>query len=127
MRKREQAGTMEKRFSIRRVELDSRLFATVAVGERFASLSKGWFLRVRPTADDSDADIAKYRAVLEAAGAVVRVLPKPRAKVLVEEAAPVPESKGIRETVLAMGAEANTGDKAGLLALLEQTLAVVGQ
>jgi hypothetical protein len=84
------------------------------------------FVRLQPAAEMTEDTIAFMRREIEAKGIDVQVLMPQEPQVVLEQATPVYEDKGIRETVTVMAEESNSRNKPALWALLEATMAEVG-
>jgi hypothetical protein len=108
---------------------DATRFGTVGPKDPWLSgvTMRGFaFIRLQPPSGTSEELIAEYRKAAETEGAVVKYIPANEEAVVTDQAAPVIESKGIRETVLDLVREAKTDDPTSLTFLVEKTLAEVG-
>lgn len=85
------------------------------------------FVRIKPAETSTDADVQKEQRFWRENAHGVKVLPKPRPKVVVKDAVCVTKRTTLRETALAMANEANSSDKKRLLEVVEETLARVGE
>jgi hypothetical protein len=86
------------------------------------------FVRIKPTEDSTDEDVENAKRFWDKNSQSVKVLPKPRAKVVLNDQKKRAAKKTtVRETVLTMAAEANSQDNARLLEVVEETLAKVGE
>jgi DNA repair exonuclease SbcCD nuclease subunit len=92
-------------------------------------VKKGDFVRLKPAEATTEEEIAREKKALEVAGAMgVKVLPKPRSKVVLNDKTHrAPKKTTVRETTLAMVDEANSADKQRLREVVEETLAKVGE
>lgn len=83
------------------------------------------FVRICPPNSATDHDIEVVKSHLE--GARIRVLSRQKPQTVVEQSKEqLSDCKNIREVVLILAKEANTGDRSALLELVESTLAEVG-
>ena len=131
MKKRSQVTPNESRLSFHVIKVEGPKFLTIGPG-----IVQGWldvpdltgvrFVRIRPPESAKDEDVESLRALCAKEGIDVQVAPRPQAQVIVGQAIPKYEEKGIRETVLKMVEEAVTEDRPALLAFVEETLAEVG-
>jgi len=84
------------------------------------------FVKLLPPASASQDDVSKVREFFESHGADVQVILPREAQVVLEQAMPAYEDKGIRETVTAMAEESNSRNKPALRTLLESAMVEVG-
>lgn len=86
------------------------------------------FVRIKPAEVSTDADVQKENRFWSDNAQGVKVLPKPRSKVVLNDKTHrAPKKTTVRETVLAMANEANSVDKQRLREVVEETLAKVGE
>lgn len=108
---------------------ESRRLVTIdwGLGWRSAEVA-GAFVRVRPSADATDEEVEQLRRQIVLAGAAaIRILPKPRAKVMVAGARePAAPRETLRRACEEIAGAVASKDKVAMLALVETTLNRVG-
>ena len=127
---------MEKRFSIRRIPLDTAEFITLGdhhtawllCSEPFAFTNlRGAFVRLRPPPGTPVSTVEHMKAAaLKAGASAVKVEHASAPAVVVEKHVDVKPGEGLRPLVLAMGQRANTANRSALMAALEAALAAAG-
>jgi len=115
---------------------DAKKFATIGPeddqwsGEEYPNLEGEFaavdFVRLRPPPGMKEEVIDRLRKGAEKIGAVVKYIPANEAAVITEGTTQERVEESIRETVVALTREAKTSDSAGLMTLIENTLAAVG-
>jgi hypothetical protein len=88
--------------------------------------SVGAIVRLKVQVGDSDGDVARAKAALEAIALRVVVVPAPRSAASVPEAIAKPTARSAREAALALVEEGAFHDKPALRAMVEGLLAEQG-
>lgn len=84
------------------------------------------FVRLKPGPEQSEDVIAFVRGRIEYRGIDVQVITPQSPQVVLDQATPAYDDKGIRETVTVMAEESNSQNKPALRNLLEVTMTEVG-